>query len=36
MLAALLSAAARSRCNIIVTGGVNVGNTTLSPGLPAF
>jgi Flp pilus assembly CpaF family ATPase len=29
MLAAFLAAAVRSRCNIIVTGGVNAGKTTL-------
>jgi hypothetical protein len=32
-LEAFLVAAVKSRCNVIVTGGVNVGNTTLSPGL---
>ncbi len=32
-LAAFLRAAVRSPCNIIVTGGVNAGNTTLLPGL---
>jgi pilus assembly protein CpaF len=32
-LAAFLAAAVRSRCNIIVTGGVNAGKTTLLRGL---
>ena len=34
-LAAFLSAAVRSRCNIIVTGGVNAGKTTLLRALAA-
>jgi Flp pilus assembly CpaF family ATPase len=34
-LAAFLAAAVRSRCNIIVTGGVNAGKTTLLRGLAA-
>jgi pilus assembly protein CpaF len=32
-LEAFLAAAVKSRCNIIVTGGVDAGNTTLSPGV---
>jgi hypothetical protein len=34
-LAAFLAAAVRSRCNLIVTGGVNAGKTTLLRGLAA-
>jgi Flp pilus assembly CpaF family ATPase len=34
-LASFLAAAVRSRCNIIVTGGVNAGKTTLLRGLAA-
>jgi Flp pilus assembly CpaF family ATPase len=34
-LAAFLAAAVRSRCNVIVTGGVNAGKTTLLRGLAA-
>jgi Flp pilus assembly CpaF family ATPase len=34
--AACLSAAVKGLCNIIVTGGINAGNTTRSPPVPAF